>query len=253
MFARFGELSQDSGNVSYGVEVGGQRYFVKTAGEPDDPKPFLPHDERVALLRNAADLASAVSHPALPQLHTVIESPIGPALVYDWVPGELLGVPRALRDDPTSSFCRFRALPVERILAALDVVYDAHRALADAGWIAVDFYDGSLLYDFDASRIAIVDVDNYNRGPFRNTMGRMFGSTRFMSPEEFEKGALIDERTTVFVMGRAALVFLSDATTGFRGSRSLHDVVTIATRPDPTGRFADVRSFADAWREARRS
>ncbi len=33
-------------------------------------------------------------------------------------------------------------------------------------------------------------------------MGRMFGSTRFMASEEFELGALIDEQTNVFVMGR---------------------------------------------------
>ena len=33
IFARFDE--QDSGNVSFGVEAHGARYFVKTAGAPD--------------------------------------------------------------------------------------------------------------------------------------------------------------------------------------------------------------------------
>jgi hypothetical protein len=32
-----------------------------------------------------------------------------------------------------------------------------------------------------------------------------------MAPEELERGALIDERTTVFAMGRAAFVFLGEA------------------------------------------
>jgi len=44
-----------------------------------------------------------------------------------------------------------------------------------------------------------------------------------MAPEEFELGALIDERTNVFVMGRTALVFLSDGTLNaeaFRGTRA---------------------------------
>jgi hypothetical protein len=31
-------------------------------------------------------------------------------------------------------------------------------------------------------------------------MGRMFGSTRFMAPEELELGALINEQTNVFAM-----------------------------------------------------
>ena len=39
VFAVFDE--QDSGNVSYGVEVGGERWFVKCAGDPADPRPLL--------------------------------------------------------------------------------------------------------------------------------------------------------------------------------------------------------------------
>ena len=33
--------------------------------------------------------------------------------------------------------------------------------------------------------------------PFVNKMGRLWGSSRFMSPEEFELNAIIDERTNV--------------------------------------------------------
>ena len=56
-------------------------------------------------------------------------------------------------------------------------------------------------------------------------MGRMFGSSRFMAHEEFERGARIDERTTVFTMGRTAAVLLSDGTLErrpFRGSDALY-------------------------------
>src|SRR5690554_4606360 len=90
VFAEFGARTQDSGNVSYGVEVDGERYFIKTAGDPADRRPRLTHPERVSLLRNAARLARSCSHPALPRLFRVIESPIGPMLVYEWVDGELL-------------------------------------------------------------------------------------------------------------------------------------------------------------------
>ncbi len=47
VFAEFGALTQDSGNVSYGVQIGAERYFVKTAGRPDDPRPFLNHAARM--------------------------------------------------------------------------------------------------------------------------------------------------------------------------------------------------------------
>jgi serine/threonine-protein kinase len=254
IFAEFGALTQDSGNISYGVRIGQTRYFVKTAGIPDDPVPFLAHPDRVALLRNAVQVAQSCSHPTLPTLHRAIESSVGPLLVYEWVEGESLGVPRAARDDPQSSYQRFRSLPLPAIMEVLDALYDLHRELAQAGWIAVDFYDGSMVYDFSSGSLSIVDLDHYHPGPFTNAMGRMFGSTRFMAPEEFELGAVIDERTNVFVMGRAAALFLADGTLeadAFRGSDALYRVVAKACEPERSMRFASMAEFHDAWKSAR--
>ena len=120
LFSVFDERVQDSGNVSYGVQVDQQRFFVKSAGDPDDPRPFLPHGERVALLRNAVSLRRSCSHFALPKLHNVIESLHGPLLVYFWVDGELLHADRATRNMPQSALQRFRRLPVSEILNALE-------------------------------------------------------------------------------------------------------------------------------------
>lgn len=254
VFAEFGALTQDSGNVSYGVQIGAERYFVKTAGRPDDPRPFLNHAARVALLRNAVRLSESCHHHTLPRLHRVIESPTGPLLVYEWLDGELLGAPRAQRDDPVSAFQRFRILPAATIQGTLDAIFDLHHKLAGAGWISVDFYDGCLIYDFKSGRLGIVDLDMYREGPFRNDMGRMFGSTRFMATEEFELGALIDERTNVFTMGRTALVFLSDGTLNadaFRGTRALFEVVARACEPERSCRFDSMAAFYSAWRAAR--
>jgi serine/threonine-protein kinase len=225
VFARFDR--QDSGNISYGVRSGELRYFVKTAGASGSAE----------LLRNAAVLAQSCSHPLLVPLRRVIESPHGPLLVYDWFDGELL-------DRRAEASQRFRALPsLPRWLTA---IFDLHVVLADAGWIANDFYDGCLMYDFQANELRVIDLDLYRRGPFRNEMGRLFGSTRFMAPEEFELGALIDERTTVFNMGRAAFVFLGEPD-GFRGSPAQLAAARIACQADPARRFASLRAFRDAW------
>jgi len=61
VFAAFDTGTQDSGNVSHGLEANGRRWFVKTAGDPADPTPFLPHEERVALLLNARRLTLSQS------------------------------------------------------------------------------------------------------------------------------------------------------------------------------------------------
>jgi serine/threonine-protein kinase len=241
VFHVFDWASQDSGNVSYGVRVGDERLFIKTAGSPEDPRPFLPYPERVALLRNAVRLARSVSDPALPALRNVVESAAGPLLVYEWVDGELVGTSASRRSDPTSAFARFLALDPRERSSALDVVFRLHVKLAASGWIASDFYDGSLLYDFEHRRMHVIDLDSYRDGPFTNDMGRMFGSSRFMAPEEYERGARIDERTTVFTMGRTAAQFLS------LGEPAIDALIARACEPDPQRRFGSVAEFYRAW------
>lgn len=249
----FGAQTQDSGNISYGVRVEGTSYFVKSAGHPDSTSSYFAHAGRTELLRNAVRLRQSADHETLPALYNTIESPHGPLLVYEWVAGDLLRVEKKDRNDPAQSYARFRHLPITQIANALGQVYEAHAILAAAGWIAVDFYDGSLIYDFTRQRIYLIDLDHYHRGPFTNEMGRIFGSTRFMAPEEFERGAHIDERSTIFSLARTAALFLSDGTlerAPFRASDSLYQVVHRACAPNPDQRFASVADFFLAWRQA---
>ncbi len=253
IFAVFDGRTQDSGNVSYGVSQGTERFFVKTAGKPENPRAHLARPERVALLRNAICLSRTFSHPALVPLRGVVESSAGPLLVYDWFEGELL---RRARDDRavSSAVRRFRELSLQQRLAALDLVFDLHREIASKGWVAVDFYDGALLYDFALQSLRVIDLDHYRDAPFENEMGRMFGSSRFMSPEEFELGARIDQRSNVFTLGRAGLWCLSedpDALESFRGPSELLEVFQRACQPRPADRFSSVAAFYQAWGVAR--
>jgi serine/threonine-protein kinase len=253
--SEYGPVTQDSGNVSWLVDVGERRLFVKTAGRVGDPVPFLDHAARVRLLRNAVDLAQSCRHPALAPLLNVIESPAGPVLVYAAAPGELVRVPPEQRGDPSSAYQRFAHLPADRLLGVFDVLIDLHVALADAGWVAGDLYDGCLLVDLGTGALTVIDLDGYRRGPGVNDMGRMFGSTRFMAPEEHELGAVLDQRTTVFTLGRLVWHFgtrLSERAEEFCGPPGLARAAERACQPDREQRPADVASFAAAWRTARR-
>ena len=97
-----------------------------------------------------------------------------------------------------------------------------------------------MLYDFPTRLLTVMDLDTYHRGPFRNTMGRMFGSTRFMAPEELSLGAPIDTRTTAYVMARTALAFLQDPPPALQ---SVHQEAT-------TTRYPTYSAFYDAWQTA---
>ncbi|GAA1555398.1 serine/threonine protein kinase [Kribbella sancticallisti] len=246
IFATFDISTQDSGNVSYGVTVGRHTYFVKTAGDPANTEPVLDFEGRVALLRNAARLAEDVRHDLLPAFHGITESPVGPLLVYEWRTGEHLGTDRT---DPASAHQRFKRLAPAEITEALDRLYDLHAQLDAMGWVEGDFYDGALLYDFAERRLTVVDLDSYEPSPYRNTIGRMFGASRLMAPEQFSLGAPIDTRSTAFVMARTALTFLSDGTLErepFRGTDAQYAVLQEAT----TTRFPDYRTFHAAWLDA---
>jgi serine/threonine-protein kinase len=248
VFATFD--TQDSGNVSFGIEADGRRWFVKTAGDPADPA-FLAHPERVALLENAVGLARSFAHPALSTLRAVGKTAWGPMLVYDWAVGELVGAHAAVRSDPACTFQRFLRLPPAEIAVAVEAIIDVHAGLCRQGWVACDFYDGAMIYDFAAQRLTLFDLDTYRQGPFVNEMGRLFGSDRFMAPEEYEKGALIDERTTVFTLGRTVSVLLGDGTLdreAFRGTDAQFASMVRACRANRAERFQSVADLARAWR-----
>ena len=244
IFAVFDSATQDSGNVAFGVKVGGERFFVKTAGSEQDARAFLAHRQRVALLRNAIRLRRSVPDPVLPVLHQVVESADGPLLIYGWVEGELLAKRGAPGVELSSAFVRFRGLPAHEISEALERVFRLHVELARQGWVASDFYDGCLMYDFSNRQLHVIDLDNYREGPFFNDMGRMFGSTRFMAPEEHELGVRIDERTTVFTLGRTIEQLFPAADAGVQG------IVARACESHPRHRFQTVHDFYRAWSAA---
>ena len=83
----------------------------------------------------------------------------------------------------------------------------------------MDFHDGCRLYDFDALNMRLIDLDEYRPGSFIVDVDRLPGPTSYMAPEEFKGGAVIDERTTVFAMGRM-IQHLLDSTDGWCGSES---------------------------------
>jgi serine/threonine-protein kinase len=239
---------QDSGCISYAVEAHGSRWFVKHSSNPHG----------IASLGRALNLSTQVHHLALPSLYNSFRTPGGLALVYEWVPGELLydySVARGdrARNDPLGPHARFRGLPPAQILAVLDTIYDVHLMLASAGFVAVDFYDGCIMYDFERQAVHLCDLDEYRSGPFALDQERLPGSRRFMAPEEWMRGALIDQVTNVYTLGRTALVLLgngSQSATSWRGSQATWAVALRATEVKREARYASVGAFVEAWRLA---
>ncbi len=241
----FAEIrGHDSGCTSYGVEVTGDRWFVKVAYGADR-----------AQLDGALRVHAALRHPAVvPLVADFAVAGDGHAVAYPWVSGEILNDPFAPGAlpyaHPDSALNRFRAQPLQRVLAAFDVVLDAHLAARRAGLVAVDFYDGCLMHDFATGTTRLVDLDMY-APPYVLDLDRQFGSSRYMAPEEWQRGATVDARTTVFTLGRAGFQLLcapgGDEAT-FRGDDRQRSVLERATAEARADRFPDVVDLVTAWR-----
>jgi len=238
---------QDSGNICFGVQNGGNRYFIKFAGAPTKRYRGTPGDA-VARLKATVPVYQDLAHPNLIKFIKAEEVGGGFAVIFEWTDGECMG-----RQYPLSRQ-RFLQMPHSTKLDVFDDILSFHSHVIDKGYIAIDFYDGSIMYDFSAKKTLICDIDFYSKAPYTNNMGRMWGSSRFMSPEEFELGAAIDEVTNVYLMGATAFALFGDynrTPEKWQLSEGLYKVALKAVSDERNQRQQSIRQFIEEWNEAK--
>lgn len=125
--------------------------------------------------------------------------------------------------------------------------------IASQNYVAIDFYDGSIMYDFENGKTTICDIDFFRKQPCTNDMGRMWGSSHFQSPEEFQLGAVIDEITNVYTVGATAFALFG----GYNRTRDkwqlsdeLFEVVTKAVNDERFERQQSIRQLREEWEVA---
>lgn len=157
------------------------------------------------------------------------------------------------RSDPNSPYALFRSLSYELKTSALIRIFDLHVYLESRGLVAEDFYDGCILYNFTTDEVWVCDIAHYHRGGFSLERERKLGSSRFMATEEFVRGSTIDTRTTVYNLGRAAIIFLANGEneeSAWEGSIHLFRIIEGAVQVQPADRFSSVEDLHHAWMKA---
>ncbi|MFD2043122.1 protein kinase [Ornithinibacillus salinisoli] len=246
---------QDSGNICFGVEKDGIKKFVKYAGAKTIAFSGQTEDA-IATLRKSVTLYQNINHPHLVTLLDHFETEKGYALVFEWFEGECLHShwafpPPQKYQHPDSPYYRFKKLPLESRLKSFECILEFHVHVEKMSYVAVDFYDGSILYDFNRHITKICDIDLYQKKPYTNTMGRLWGSSRFMSPEEFELGARIDSKTNVFNMGAIAFSLfggeLDRSFSKWDAGEALYKVAQKAVKKDRNLRYSTVEELYMDW------
>lgn len=96
----------------------------------------------------------------------------------------------------------------------------------------------------------ICDIDFFRKSPTVNDMGRMWGSSIFMSPEEFKLGAAIDEVTNVYTLGAMAFALFGNYKRDFNNwnlNKDLFNIASKATSDDRDMRHQSIAELIDDW------
>ena len=274
VFAVFSQ--NDSGNLSFGVDTGCEKLFVKAAGLETVESVCTPR-EAVENLQAAMQVYEDIKHPALIRLlrHGPVEGLY--AGVFAWAEGECLYDHwnfdhYAAHPEITPPARRFKELPLKKRLAACGMLFSFLEETARSGYAAVDFYDGSLLYDFDTDRLTLCDIDLFRKAPSVNDKGEDYpGSKRLKAPEEYILGAAIDERTNVFTLGALLFGFFGAFTPeeqkrcyaenrftpcqpgAWELGEKAYEAACRAVAPKREERFSSITAFRQAWESAIKS
>lgn len=117
----------------------------------------------------------------------------------------------------------------------------------------LNLLDGSVLYDFEERKTMICDIDFFRKQPVVNDMGRMWGSSIFMSPEEFEKGAILDESTNVYTLGAMAFALFGYYKRDLENwtlSKELYNVAVKAISDSRDNRQQSIWQLIHEWNKA---
>jgi len=239
---------QDSGNICFGVSDGDDRYFVKFAGAPT-AHACVNAEEAIANLKRTVPIYRDLAHPNLVQYINSEEINNGFAMIFAWTDAKCMHpmYPRARQ--------KFLQMPLETRHKVFEEILSFHAYVAKQGYVAIDFYDGSIMYDFSKQKTVICDIDFYAKAPYTNEMGRLWGSSRFMSPEEFQLGACIDEITNVYTMGATAFALFGDERAkgieNWKLSEVLFAVAKRAVHAERDQRQQSITQFISEWTAAK--
>jgi len=206
--SRYGKIfkifdDQDSGNICFGIEKDGQQYFIKFAGAPTEQYTGNPEDA-IARLQATLPVYQALKHSNLIEFVRAEEIGGGFAMVFRWTDGVCMG-----RQYP-ASHQEFLQMSLESKQQVFRDILSFFVYVASQGYVAIDFYDGSILYDFETEKTTVCDIDFFQKMPYINCMGRLWGSSHFQAPEEYQMGAVIDEITNVYTLGATAFALFAD-------------------------------------------
>ena len=235
-----------SGLLAFGVQRGDRRLFVKYAGAPTLNYPSDPM-LAVERLRQAAPNYAALRHPALVPLLDVQDGAGACLCIFEWLPGLPLG-------PLPEHYDAFRQAPLTERLRMYDAVADLSARAEAHELVIAGLSDTHLMYQPEAGRLVVTNIDDYLPLPCINVRGRLPGSPYYLPPEGYRKGAALDETSSVYALGALAQAFFGDRIKprrkAWEAAEGLYAVAERAMQDNRDRRYQSTAEYLAAWRQA---
>lgn len=259
-----------SGCINFGIEKDNKKYFFKIAGAKTISAELSPQ-ESIKLLKNAAEIYKKIKHPNLIKYIDSFEINEFYVIVFEFAEGECLfdhwNFDKYRKTKDITPMMRFKFLSIEKRLNVVNQLFSFFKTVNEMGYVAVDFYDSSIIYNFMNDEVSFCDIDLFRKCPSINNLGvNYFGTKRLKAPEENELNAIIDEKTNCFTLGALILDMFSELTnlkqryeighfipedySRFELSKEIYDVLLIATHYDRNIRYNSIYEFEEVFNYA---
>ena len=234
----------------------------------------ISQQESIALLEKAIENYKHIKHGNLIKLLDSFHKDDFYVAVFEWADGECLfdhwnfdkydANPQLIT--PAQ---KFKALNIDKKLNVIDKLFSFFIAVKSAGYVAVDFYDSSIIYNFQTDEVHFCDIDLFRKMPTYNDLGAgYFGTKRLKAPEENELNAVIDEKTNQFTLGAIIFDMLSEkdeenikqryinghfipaGIEKFCLSQDVYNILLKATSLDRKLRYESIEEFYFEWESA---
>lgn len=257
-----------SGCISFGVEKDNKKYFFKIAGAKT-VEAEVSEEESIKLLKDAVQKYKDIKDDNLIKYIDSFMKNDCFVVIYEYAEGECLFdhwnfnkyKEENIIDTPSY---RFKKLSLEKRLNVIENLFIFFENIVDSNYVAVDFYDSSIIYDFENDNVTFCDIDLFRKIPTKNDLGKdYYGTKRLKAPEENELGAIIDEKTNEFTLGAIIFdmlsevknnddryklgMFIPNSIDNFELSEDIYNVLIKATSYDRSKRYNTIKEFHEEF------
>ncbi|MCI8547319.1 MAG: serine/threonine protein kinase [Bacilli bacterium] len=257
-----------SGCISFGVEKDHKRYFFKIAGAKT-VEAEVSENESILLLKDAVKKYEDIKHPNLIKLIDNFDINEFFVAVFEWAEGECLFDHwnfNRYKEYPNleTPIKKFKRLSIDKRINVVLKLFSFFETFIENGYVAVDFYDSSIMYDFENDLVTFCDIDLFRKIPTMNDIGEAyFGTKRLKAPEENKLGSTIDELTSEFTLGAIIFdmfsdvknideryekgIFIPNNIENFELLKNVYDVLIKATSYNRNNRYKSIKEFHNAF------